>query len=63
MQMMGEQQGLLEETFNLVSTPVADALGTPGMAPQIRRFGELRVGLDSCQESSPSSPQIGVIMD
>ena len=31
---MGEQQRLLEQTLNLVSTPAADALGTPGMVPQ-----------------------------
>ena len=51
---MGEQQSLLEETFDLVSTHVADAMGAPGMAPQEGRCGELRAGLDSCQESSPS---------
>ena len=31
---IGEEQRLLEQTFNLVSTPAVDALGTPGMVPQ-----------------------------
>ena len=38
---MGEQQGLLEETFDVVSTLAANAMGTLGMAPQHGRCGEL----------------------
>ena len=53
---MGEQQGLLEETLDLTSTPAADALVTPGMASQDGRCGELRARLDWCQESFPSFP-------
>ena len=57
---MGEQQGLVEEMFDVVSTLADDAMDTPGTAPQDGRCGELRApGLDLCQESSPSSPQKG----
>ena len=57
---MGEQQGLLEEMFDVVSTPADDAMGTPRMASQDGRCGELHVrapGLDLCQKSSPSPPK------
>ena len=55
---MGEQQGLLEEMFDVILTPADDALGTPRMAPQNGRCGELRaLGLDLCQKSSPSPPK------
>ena len=30
---MGEQQGLLDEMFDVISTPADDAMGTTGMAP------------------------------
>ena len=51
---MGEQQGLLEETFDLVSTPAADSMGMPaGDGTPAWEMWELCAGLDSCQESSP----------
>ena len=59
---MAEQQGLLE-MLDVVSTPADDSMGTPMMAPQDGRCGELRAGLDLCQESAISLPQIGFIMD
>ena len=53
---IGEEQGLLEEMFDVVSTPEDDAMGTLGMAPQDERFGELSPGLDLCQKFSPFPP-------
>ena len=49
--------------MDVVWTPEDDAMGTPRLAPQDGRLGELRAGLDLCQESSPSTPKIGVVMD
>ena len=46
---MGEQQRLLEQTFNLVSTPAADVLGTPGIVPQ-----DGMSAWNCVRESSPS---------
>ena len=56
---MGELQGLLlDEMFDVVSTPADDAMGTSRMAPQDGRCGELRApGLDLCQKSSPFPPK------
>ena len=72
---MGEQQGLLE-MLDVVSTPADNAMGTPMMAPQDGRCGELRAGLDLCEESStslslslslslplPPPPPVGFIMN
>ena len=41
-----EQQGLLEELMEVVSSPKLDAIGTLGMAPEDGRCGKLHEGLD-----------------
>ena len=56
---MEEKQDLSEELLGItcISVPEDDNFGTLEMTPRIVRREELCVGLDSCQGSSPSSPQ------
>ena len=49
--------------MDVVSSPAVEAVGTLGMGPKNGRSGKFPAGLDSFQDSSPSPPQIEVIMD
>ena len=53
---MNKQQDLSKELLGIILASADDAIGTSGVAPQDGRCGELCMGLDSCQRSSPSPP-------
>ena len=53
---MNEQHDVSKELLGITLAPADDATGTVRMAPRDGRCGDMSVGLDLCQGSSPSTP-------